>query len=187
MGKRGLLGFVVIQTAGCVFASYGTVYSESAFARASWLLGFLLLLPGNLAAQATIQVLIHVRTAYVFIPVTVASNAILWIACSWLWHILRRSAPKEASFKYGFAFALTALMFVVANAINFLRPITCFDCFFPYGVPFTIYHDGGFAGGAGVAWAGLAADAACVGVAALVVARLWETVAGRREQLLPGE
>jgi hypothetical protein len=174
--------FVAVQIAGCVFASYGTVYSESAFVRGSWLVGFLLLLPGNLSAQAASQVLFHVRTAYIFIPVAVASNATLWITFSGLWRILRRSGSKRASFRYTFALALTSLTFVDANTIHFLRPITCADCFFPYGVPFTLYHDGGYGGGAGIAWAGLAADAGCVVVAALIIGRLWEALANRREK-----
>jgi len=31
-----------------------------------------------------------------------------------------------------------------------LRPDHCFDCFEPHGVPFTYWHDDGFAGG--TAW-----------------------------------
>jgi hypothetical protein len=187
VSKRGWLVFAAIQMSGCVFASYGTVYSESAFVRASWLSGFLLLLPGNLAAQAASQVLIHVRTAYIFIPVTIASNAMLWTAFLGFSRILRRSAPKEPLFRYRFAFAFGGLTFVVANVVHFLRPVTCYDCFFPYGLPFTLYHDGGYGGGAGIAWAGLAADAACVVVAALIIGRVWETMAKRRERFVTGE
>lgn len=182
MSKRTCLVFAAIQTAGCIFASYGAVYSESAFVRGSWLAGFLLLLPGNLPAQAANQVLIHVRTVFIFIPVAVASNGILWITFSGFWRILRRSSPKKSSFRYSFALALAGLTFVVANTIHFLRPITCSDCFFPYGVPFTLYHDGGYGGGAGVAWAGLEADAGSVVVAALIIGRIWEALAKRREK-----
>ena len=71
VSRRAWLVFAAIQTIGCVLASYGTVYSESAFVRGSWLIGFLLLLPGNLSAMAVGQTLIHVRTAYIFFPVAV--------------------------------------------------------------------------------------------------------------------
>lgn len=182
MSKRAWLVFAAIQSAGSIFASYGTVYSGSAFVRGSWLVGFLLLLPGNLPAQAANQVLIHVRIAYIFIPVAVASNAILWITFSGFSRIIRKSSPKRPSFRYTFAFALASLTFLVANTIHLLRPITCFDCFFPYGVPFTFYHDGGYGGGAGFAWTGLAADAVCVLVVALIIGRIWETLAGRRKK-----
>jgi hypothetical protein len=182
MGKRAWLVFAAIQLAGCVFAGYGTVYSESAPVRLSWLLGFLLLLPGNLPAQAVSQALIHVRTDYVFIPVAVASNAILWITLSGFWRMLRQPTSKGSSYRYRFALALACLTFVVANTIHFLRTITCSDCFFSYGVPFTLYHDGGFAGGAGVAWTGLAADAGCVVAAALIVGRVWEALVLRHKK-----
>ncbi len=187
MGKRAWVVFAAIQTAGCAFASYGTVYSESVFVRGSWLVGFLLLLPGNLTAQAASQILIHVRAAYIFIPVAVASNGILWITLSGFWQILRRSNPKGTFYRYSFALAVACLTFVVANTIHFLRPITCDDCFFPYGVPFTLYHDGGYAGGAGVAWAGLAADAGCIVLAALIVGRIWEILAKWREKYVLAE
>gem|GEM_PF-5155415 len=74
--------FCAVQLVGCIFASYGTVYSESAFVRSSWLVGLLLLLPGNLPAALLAQELIHVRTALVFFPVAVGLNAILWIVLS---------------------------------------------------------------------------------------------------------
>jgi hypothetical protein len=82
MKRRTWVVFCAVQLAGCILASYGTVYSESAFVRSSWLAGFLLLLPGNLPATLLAQKLIHVRTALVFFPVAVGFNAILWIALS---------------------------------------------------------------------------------------------------------
>ena len=80
--RRTWVVFCAVQLVGCIFASYGTVYSESAFVRSSWLVGFLLLLPGNLPATALAEKLIHVRTAIVFFPVAVGFNAILWAALS---------------------------------------------------------------------------------------------------------
>ena len=82
MKRRTWVVFCAVQLVGCIFASYGTVYSESAFVRSSWLVGFLLLLPGNLPATLLAQKLIHVRTALVFFPVAVGLNAIVWIALS---------------------------------------------------------------------------------------------------------
>jgi hypothetical protein len=165
---------------GCILASYGTMYSESAFVRASWLSGFLLLLPGNLAAITADKTLIHVRTAYIFFPVAVACNAILWVTCSALWRTLRRGRPTGTLYKYGIAVAATGLVFVVVNTIHFLRPATCSDCFFPYGVPFAFYREGGFAGGGGLVWRGLAADAATVIVIAILLGSLWQRVAEKR-------
>ena len=180
VSRRAWLVFAAIQTIGCVLASYGTVYSESAFVRGSWLIGFLLLLPGNLSAMAVGQTLIHVRTAYIFFPVAVACNAMLWVMCSTLWRTLRRTTPKSAPHTYTIALAATGLVFVIANTIHFLRPHWCWDCFFPYGLPFTLYHDGGYGGGAGFVWGGLEADIGCVVGVALLVGRAWELIARQR-------
>ena len=67
--------------------------------------------------------------------------------------------------RYGIAFLSVVTLFAVANVRNFLRPVTCWDCFFPYGVPLTLYQKGGEGGGAGIVWKGLVADAAIVIVA----------------------
>ena len=67
--------------------------------------------------------------------------------------------------------SLSACLFAVLNWFNALRPITCYDCFFPYGVPLTFYREGGFAGGGGIVWAGLAGD--IVVFAAVGVATAW--------------
>jgi len=80
--RRTWVVFCAVQLVGCIFASYGTVYSESAFVRWSWLAGFLLLLPGNLPATLLAEKLIHVRADLVFFPVAVGFNAILWTALS---------------------------------------------------------------------------------------------------------
>jgi len=95
VSKRAWLVFTTIQAVGCILAGYGTVYSESAFVRWSWLIGFLLLLPGNLAAMALDPMLVHVRSAYVFFPVTIVSNAIAWTTCSAAWWTIRCRTAKN--------------------------------------------------------------------------------------------
>jgi hypothetical protein len=50
------------------------------------------------------------------------------------------------------------VLFGIINYRHFHRPQHCADCFFPYGWPFTMYHDGGFAGGEAFVWSGLAGD-----------------------------
>ena len=180
MSRRAWLAFAAIQAVGCSLASWGTVYSESAFVRGSWLIGFLLLLPGNLPAMAVDQRLIHTRTVYVFFPIAIACNAILWVTCGAVWRTLRLEIPPGASHKYRIAVAATALVFVVVNTVHFLRPATCADCFFPCGLPFTFYRDGGFAGGGGLVLRGLAADVATVIAIAVLLGSLWQRVAARR-------
>lgn len=82
MKRRTRVAFCAVQLVGCILTSYGTVYSESAFVRLSWLMGFILLLPGNLPATLIAQIPIHLRTALIFFPAAVGLNAILWIALS---------------------------------------------------------------------------------------------------------
>jgi len=79
--------------------------------------------------------------------------------------------------RYGIAFLAVVIVFIAANTCNFLRPITCWDCFFPYGVPFTLYQEGGEGGGAGIVWKGLAADTAIVTLASALLGRIWQTLA----------
>jgi hypothetical protein len=180
VSKRTWLVFAAIQLVGCTLSGFGTVYSESAFVRGAWLIGFLLLVPGNLPAMALGQALIHLRTAYVFFPVAIACNLLLWFMCSTLWRTFRPHTPKNQPNWYAIALLTTALVFVTANTIHFLRPASCADCFFPYGLPFTLYHDGGFAGGAAFVWGGLAADIACVVGIALLIGRILEVIARTR-------
>ena len=180
MSKRAWLVFAAIQTIGCVLASYGTVYSESAFVRGSWPMGFLLLSPGNLPAMALGQKLIHVRTEYLFFPVAVGCNALLWLTCSAVWRIVRHDRHGGASYRYGIAFAATGLLFAVINTAHFLRGVTCYDCFLPYGLPFTFYRDGGEGGGRGLQLRGLAADVAVVIVSAGLLVRLWQWLEDKR-------
>jgi hypothetical protein len=180
VSKRAWLIFGALQIVGCVVASYGTVYSESAFVRGSWFCGFLLLLPGSLPATILSQELVHVRTAYIFFPVSVATNAVVWVTCSALWRILRHQRRWGASQRYAIVFAATGLIFVIANTVHFLRPVTCYDCFSPYGLPFTFYRDGGFAGGGGLVLRGLVADAVTVLVIAALLGGFWQRFAARR-------
>jgi hypothetical protein len=98
MKKKLWVVFAGVNLAGCVFASYGTVYSESAFVRWSWLAGFVLLLPGNLAAMAVSQVFwkwtVHIKEAYIFFPVAIATNALVWASSAFAW---RRFSRRTAN------------------------------------------------------------------------------------------
>ena len=83
------------------------------------------------------------------------------------------TAPR----RYGISLAAICLIFITANTFHFLRRVSCWDCFFPYGVPFTLYRAGGEGGGAGVVWTGLAADVGLLLLIALVVGRCWNALA----------
>ena len=70
-----------------------------------------------------------------------------------------------------------APILVVINIANLLRPVRCADCFFPYGLPFTFFTDGGFAGGGGFVWLGLVGDAALIPAIAALCTLLWNQIA----------
>ncbi len=73
---------------------------------------------------------------------------------------------------------LLALIFaLLANIVHFLRPVDCADCFFPYGLPFTLFTEGGYGGGGGLVWAGIFANAALVPAFATICTLLWNRVA----------
>jgi len=70
-----------------------------------------------------------------------------------------------------------ASILVLVNIANFLRPVWCADCFFPYGLPFTLFTEGGFAGGGGIVWPGLVADAALIPALAALCTLVWNRIA----------
>jgi hypothetical protein len=70
-----------------------------------------------------------------------------------------------------------ASLLIAVNIVHFLRPVWCADCFFPYGLPFTLFTAGGYQGGAGFVWTGLVADAALIPVFATVCTLLWNHMA----------
>ncbi len=58
----------------------------------------------------------------------------------------------------GIGLLASTTVFGVVNYLHFSRPVTCDDCFFPYGLPFTFFRRHGFAGGGGFVWKGVALD-----------------------------
>jgi hypothetical protein len=71
----------------------------------------------------------------------------------------------------------SASVLLVINIVNFLRPVTCYDCFFPYGLPFTLFTEDGYAGGGGIVWLGLVADAVIIPIFAAMLTLLWTQTA----------
>jgi hypothetical protein len=170
LSKRAWLAFAAVQVIGCILAFGGAMYRESVF-----VCGFRLLLPGYLAAMVLTQKL----PGLLFFPVTVACNATFWVTCAAVWRILR--LPKRSTFdRYAIALAAAGLVFAAANTVHFLRPVTCSDCFFPYGVPFTLYRHGGRGGGGGLVFQGLAADTLVLIICAALFGGLWQWLAAKR-------
>jgi hypothetical protein len=69
-----------------------------------------------------------------------------------------------------------ATVLVLVNIVHFLRPVSCYDCFFPYGLPFTLFMEGGYGGGRVFVWTGIVADAALVPALAAISTLLWNHI-----------
>jgi hypothetical protein len=66
------------------------------------------------------------------------------------------------------AWLSSIVAFTFVNVLHLLRPVTCADCIFPYGVPFTWATLGGFAHEVGFNWAGVGLNLIAVASAGLV-------------------
>jgi hypothetical protein len=76
------------------------------------------------------------------------------------------------------ALGIIVLVFMLANAAHFLRPIIGASAFREYGLPFTFYRHGGFIKEwvwrpGEFVWSGMAADAALMACAVLFLGRTW--------------
>jgi hypothetical protein len=179
MTARKWLFFSGLQLVGCVATSYGrlALESESLLFRCFAVLGFLLLLPGHLVAVAVSETFF---TRSIYYPVAVASNAMFWFFCSWSWRTVREHLLGTLSHQYRFALQTSSAVFIAVNIMHFLRPASCYDCFLGHGLPFTLYHEGGYAGGASIVWRGLVADVGVVVASGLLLGQAWRWFSGRR-------
>jgi hypothetical protein len=80
---------------------------------------------------------------------------------------------RKVSDKYRVALLLSGCLWGIANNVYSLRPVTCFDCFSPQGIPFTFFHEGGFAGGQGFVWNGVIGDALLILLFGAILGRVW--------------
>lgn len=88
----------------------------------------------------------------------------------------------DTIFRYAISMLSVVLVFIIVNFVQFSPTAACVDCNFGYGVPFTFFHEGGFAGDAGFLWRGLAADGLVVSVFGISVAEVWKRSSLRRAQ-----
>ena len=81
--------------------------------------------------------------------------------------------------RYGVGLLFSGCALGIANNFHFARMGTCSDCFRPDGIPFTLFHEGGFAGGEGFVWTGVIADSLVVLVVGIVLGMIWNKLALR--------
>jgi hypothetical protein len=88
----------------------------------------------------------------------------------------------EMKHRYQISTIAALVAFAIINVIHRFRPVTCWDCFWPYGLPFTFYREGGYGGGGGWVWSGLLADSAVVIFAGFTVTFLWSALVRLRRE-----
>ncbi len=83
------------------------------------------------------------------IAVSFAFAALVWWIYSF--YLLHPETPRTIApiQRYAISLLLSACVLGFANRLESLRLPTCFDCFEAHGIPFTYFHEGGFAGGEG--------------------------------------
>ena len=97
-----------------------------------------------------------------------------------VWWVYCRLSHKEAAHPttlmiqgYETTLLCSACALGIANHIYAMRPVTCFDCFWSHGFPFAYYHEGGFAGGEGIVWRGVFADALVIILSGAILGWVW--------------
>jgi hypothetical protein len=112
-----------------------------------------------------------------------ALAAIAW----WVYSLLTREDGKPprkmAIERFGISLLLSACAPGIANSFHFSRPADCADCFRPDGIPFTFFHEGGYAGGAGFVWKGVIADSLVILVLGIVLGWVWNKLAQGHSRL----
>jgi hypothetical protein len=96
-----------------------------------------------------------------------------------VWRVFHGQVTRRPQ-RYGAALLITIWAFGVLNTLHFLRPVTCSDCSFPYGLPFTLYRNSGDTGGGGLVLRGLLADAAMIVAISLLLGAFWQHLAAKR-------
>ena len=126
---------------------------------------------------------LHIYNAPLGFFLTVSLDAITdtFVVCGlaalawWIYVQLTRAAVAKRRHEIALLFSACALG--IANRIHSMRPVTCGDCFWPDGFPFTYFHEGGFAGGQAIVWSGLVGDALVVIAVGVIVGWIWDHMA----------
>jgi hypothetical protein len=139
--------------------------------------------PGNLIGGALLSTF-HLWFRYWYIEFllgAVVLNAGFWLLCAAASRAVREHMSGVKPHRYAIAFLGTTAAFVALNVLYYhTQPVTCADCFFERGVPFHLYHEGGFAGGEAIMWEGLAADFLMVLAIATLLGSAWKWRSGKR-------
>jgi hypothetical protein len=75
--------------------------------------------------------------------------------------------------RYAVSFLATVSALALANYLHFHRRIPCCDFMIPYGLPFPVLVEGGFAGIRRILWLGAAVDFLFVLAVAALIGNIW--------------
>lgn len=109
--------------------------------------------------------------------------AIAWWVYSWLTQEPGTHRRMVAIERYAIGLLLSACSLGIANKLHFWRQVTCDDCFRPRGIPFTFFHEGGFAGGEAFVWRGVIGDSLVTIVLGFVLGLVWNKLAQKHSNL----
>lgn len=187
MTRRVWIVFAFAQVLGVAsFIGFIRFAFDSAHERIGTALSFVyryLLLPGNFVGGALLSTFhLWFRYSYIeFVLGAVVLNAGFWLLCAASSRVVREHMSGVKPHRYGIAFLGTTVVFFAVNVLHYYtHPVTCADCFFPHGVPFHLYHEGGFVGGDAIMWGGLLADVVIVMVTAALVGSAWKWHSDKR-------
>jgi hypothetical protein len=109
--------------------------------------------------------------------------AIAWWVFSWLTQEPGTQRRMVAIERYGISLLLSTCALGIANNLHSWHQAECYDCFRPHGIPFTFFHEGGFAGGETFVWRGVIGDSLVMLVLGFVLGLVWNKLAQRHSHL----
>jgi hypothetical protein len=79
----------------------------------------------------------------------------------------------SSGIRYALSFLGIVCVFALANYLHFHRHARCCDFMIPYGLPFPVFLEGGFAGIRRIVWPGIAGDFLFVFATAALIGNMW--------------
>jgi hypothetical protein len=92
--------------------------------------------------------------------------------------LTRETVTQRRTEMYAICLLLVTCGLGIANNSHFWRR-HCSDCFAAHGIPFTFFHEGGFAGAEGFVWMGVLLNSVVVLIVALVSGLVWNKLAAQ--------
>ena len=184
MTRKTWFAFALVQFLGCsaylvaMKLLYADPLHQSLVQTVLWRAYRWSICPGNVVGGLLLSTFHFYSVAawrFGYLPLAVFLNAGFWWLCVVSLRAIREHVLGVKAHRYAITFVVATIVFVIVNTVDYYsRPAMCSDCFFPHGVPFNLWHEGGFAGGEAIMWGGLAADALIIASAATLMGGAWQ-------------